>query len=145
MRFLAIGDIHGCSRALATLLQTVSPQPEDVVITLGDYVDRGPDSMGVIDTLLALRRRCKLIGLRGDNEQMMLKARDGESVRDWLECGGDDTPCCHFLLDMPAASGTMAEILRFFSPGSWQWKALPRACRKLSKRCHHRPRAPRLR
>ena len=43
MRTLVIGDIHGCSKALRTLLDAVKPGPEDVLITLGDYVDRGPD------------------------------------------------------------------------------------------------------
>ena len=54
MRTLVIGDIHGCSQALRTLLNAVQPGPEDVLITLGDYVDRGPDSKGVIDLLLDL-------------------------------------------------------------------------------------------
>ena len=43
MRTLVIGDIHGCSTALRTLLAVVAPQPKDLIITLGDYVDRGPD------------------------------------------------------------------------------------------------------
>jgi serine/threonine protein phosphatase 1 len=43
MRHLAIGDIHGCFKALTTLAAFVPFQPADVVITLGDYVNRGPD------------------------------------------------------------------------------------------------------
>ena len=53
MRTLAIGDIHGCSRALRALLDAVGPTPEDRIVTLGDYIDRGPDSYAVIDQLLA--------------------------------------------------------------------------------------------
>ncbi len=43
-RKIAIGDIHGCSTALAALVQAIDPQPDDTIITLGDYVDRGIDS-----------------------------------------------------------------------------------------------------
>jgi len=42
MRILAIGDIHGYLAALDALLAAVKPTPEDSVIFLGDYVDRGP-------------------------------------------------------------------------------------------------------
>jgi serine/threonine protein phosphatase 1 len=54
MRTLAIGDIHGCRRALSTLLDAVKPKKNDQLVFLGDYVDRGPDSPGVINTLLNL-------------------------------------------------------------------------------------------
>ena len=54
MRTLAIGDIHGCLRAFTTLLLAVDPSPEDRLITLGDYVDRGPDSRAVLDLMIAL-------------------------------------------------------------------------------------------
>src|SRR5690349_5249734 len=85
MRVLAIGDIHGCSRALDSVLSAVQPQPEDRVITLGDYVDRGPDSAGVIERLLDLRRRCRLIPLKGNHELMVLAARkNAESEHEWL-------------------------------------------------------------
>lgn len=50
-RILAIGDLHGCSTALAALLQAIDPQPDDTIITLGDYIDRGLDSKGVLDQL----------------------------------------------------------------------------------------------
>jgi serine/threonine protein phosphatase 1 len=89
MRILAIGDIHGCLRALITLLKAVQPRPEDLIITLGDYVDRGPDSFGVIEHLLALRQTHQLIALRGNHEEMMMAARDvPKSLPNWLMCGG---------------------------------------------------------
>lgn len=91
-RVLAIGDIHGCSRALDTLLAVVNPQPNDEVVTLGDYVDRGPDSYSVIETLLRLRRKCNLVALRGNHELMMLWARQvREAAAEWLCCGGRET------------------------------------------------------
>src|SRR5262245_30136097 len=89
MRILAIGDIHGCSHALRALLDAVQPTPDDWIITLGDYVDRGPDSFGVIDQLLALHRTGRLIALLGNHEEMMLAARkSSDSLQCWLECGG---------------------------------------------------------
>ena len=42
MRTLAIGDVHACNTALASLLNTVQPTPEDEIIFLGDYIDTGP-------------------------------------------------------------------------------------------------------
>jgi serine/threonine protein phosphatase 1 len=88
-RVLAIGDVHGCSTALGLLLETVGPRPEDTVVVLGDVIDRGPDSRGVIDRLLRLRDRTKLVVLQGNHEQMMLEARRGpEALRAWLICGG---------------------------------------------------------
>lgn len=52
MRILAIGNIHGCIRSLDALLEEVDTQQDDVLVTLGDYIDRGPDSKGVLDRLL---------------------------------------------------------------------------------------------
>jgi len=92
MRVLCIGDLHGCSAALDTLLAAINIQPEDTVVTLGDYVDRGPDSRGVLDRLVALSQNHHSVALRGNHEQMMFKARDdADSLRDWMESGGDAT------------------------------------------------------
>jgi serine/threonine protein phosphatase 1 len=77
MRVLAIGDIHGCSKALNHLLAAIGPRKSDLIITLGDYVDRGPDSAGVIERLIRLREKHRLICLRGNHEQLMLHARLG--------------------------------------------------------------------
>jgi serine/threonine protein phosphatase 1 len=89
MRQLAIGDIHGCFRALITLEAFVPVRRDDVLITLGDYVDRGPDSCAVLDWLLHRHRQGSLIALRGNHEVMMLAARDdSEACERWLLCGG---------------------------------------------------------
>jgi serine/threonine protein phosphatase 1 len=89
MRTLAIGDIHGCLTALDALLDVVEPQPDDLVVTLGDYVDRGPDSKGVLDRLIELHGRCRLVALKGNHELMMLAACvDLDHFREWLACGG---------------------------------------------------------
>ncbi len=76
-RTIAIGDIHGCSRALAGLLEAVDPQPGDAIVTLGDYVNRGPDSQGVIDQLLRLETHCRLIPLLGNHDEVLLDVAAG--------------------------------------------------------------------
>ena len=92
MRQFAIGDIHGCLTALKRLDQELEFRPTDTVITLGDYVNRGPDSRGVIDYLIELRSRCHLVTLRGNHEVMMLGARnDRSALMEWISCGGDKT------------------------------------------------------
>jgi serine/threonine protein phosphatase 1 len=92
MRTLAIGDIHGCSRALAALLDAADPEPDDRLITLGDYVDRGPDSRGVLELLSRLHAVGRLVALRGNHDVMMIEARlGGESLKTWLACGGGPT------------------------------------------------------
>src|SRR5262245_4704597 len=89
MRTLAIGDIHGCLRALDGILDEVAPQADDLVITLGDYIDRGPDSKGVLDRVLELSQRCRCVHLRGNHEVMMLAARESDRhFWEWLSCGG---------------------------------------------------------
>jgi serine/threonine protein phosphatase 1 len=91
-RSIVIGDIHGCGLALRTLLDAVAPQTEDLVIPLGDYVDRGPDSQGVIEQLLQLERSCRLVPLRGNHEIMLLSAlAEPVEAEFWLDCGGQAT------------------------------------------------------
>ncbi|MEO5716251.1 MAG: metallophosphoesterase family protein [Luteolibacter sp.] len=92
MRQFAIGDIHGCLTALQVLDRELVFGEDDTVVTLGDYVDRGPDSRGVIDFLLGLSKRCQLVSLRGNHEIMMLRARDDRSsLLNWIAVGGDMT------------------------------------------------------
>src|SRR4051794_2061919 len=87
-RTIAIGDIHGCSIALDALLDAIRPRPEDVIVTLGDYIDRGPDSRGVIDRLIDLGQRCRLVPLLGNHEEMLLDVRSGLHPTTWLGMGG---------------------------------------------------------
>jgi len=89
-RTLAIGDIHGCSVALDALLTLVAPAPDEIVITLGDYVDRGPDSRGVLERLLRLEERVRLVPLIGNHDELMLEARDGRGF-DWQSGYGEAT------------------------------------------------------
>ena len=65
---IAIGDIHGCRVALDKLLEAVAPDPDDVVIALGDFVDRGPDARGVVDRLIELSQQTRFIGVLGNHD-----------------------------------------------------------------------------
>jgi len=92
MRILAIGDIHGCTIAFDTLLAAVQLQPDDQIITLGDYVDHGPDSKGIINRLIALHDTGQLVALRGNHELGMLAARlSDKNELLWICCDGDKT------------------------------------------------------
>jgi len=91
-RTIAIGDIHGCSTALETLLSAIQPTKTDTIVTLGDHIDWGPDSRGVLDTLINLSSRCHLIPLFGNHEEMLLAARQSRSeLALWMKLGGEDT------------------------------------------------------
>jgi serine/threonine protein phosphatase 1 len=123
MRTLALGDIHGCSIALDRLLQAVAPTPDDLLIALGDYIDRGPDSKGVLDRLIALRRTHRLIALVGNHEEMLLDAAfDPEKSRNslWRGCGGNQT-----LASYGQVSG-LASDLELIPEEHWQF--LREAC-----------------
>jgi len=92
-RIIAIGDIHGCSAALTAVMAAVDPGPADTIVTLGDYVDRGPDSRGVLDQLVVLAPRCRLVPILGNHDEMVLDILDGHRylLADWLAFGGDAT------------------------------------------------------
>ena len=85
----AIGDTHGCPKTLAKLVSKINPRR---AYLLGDYVDRGPDSKGVIDYIMA---RPYLIPLMGNHEDLMLDAYaapHGTAFIHWSEnCGGLET------------------------------------------------------
>ena len=91
-RTVVIGDIHGCLNPLAALVDAVALGPDDTLVTLGDHIDRGPDSRGVLDLLIALAGRCRLVPLLGDHEEMLADAlSDSTALRRWLASGGVST------------------------------------------------------
>ena len=76
-RILAISDIHGELELFDSLLEKVNyDADEDQLILLGDYVDRGRDSKGVLNRVSELKRKGAII-LRGDHDEMMLNAVNG--------------------------------------------------------------------
>jgi serine/threonine protein phosphatase 1 len=73
--------------------RSYSCEKKDELYCLGDYVDRGPDSKGVIDFILELREQGFTVHtLRGNHDQMMMDAqKNPESFKDWLRNGGSTT------------------------------------------------------
>ncbi len=88
MGLIAIGDIHGCARTLDALLRRVAPAPDDHLVFVGDYIDRGPDSQAVIERLLRLREEVACTFLRGNHEALMLDYLDRGAFDLWRSNGG---------------------------------------------------------
>lgn len=90
----AISDIHGCYKELLELLHKLTITPETLIIFMGDYVDRGPQSKEVIDLIISLREQCCVVTLKGNHEDMMYEALVNNSDRDvkmWMTNGGYQT------------------------------------------------------
>lgn len=93
-RVFAIGDIHGCNQTFQKLvLEYIRPVKSDHLYCIGDYIDRGPDSKGVIDFILHLRKEgFQIHTLRGNHEQLMLDSvRSPKHYANWYDNGGDTT------------------------------------------------------
>jgi serine/threonine protein phosphatase 1 len=92
-RILAIGDVHGCNRRLRKLLDRIEIDHADTPVFVGDYLDRGPDVRGVIDTLLEIGEAFpKTICLRGNHEEMFLEFyREGRGEELFLYNSGMST------------------------------------------------------
>jgi serine/threonine protein phosphatase 1 len=87
-----IGDVHGCAKALRSLLEVISPQADDELIFLGDYVDRGPSSKECVEILIDLSQRCRTVFLRGNHEIMLMGVLlSGLSSELWFTGGGFTT------------------------------------------------------
>lgn len=89
MRIFTIGDIHGCLEELKNLLKKVDAQiaPGDVIVFVGDYIDRGPDSKGVVDLLIERSKTHpnEHYFLMGNHEDLLMEGNY------WLINGGDET------------------------------------------------------
>ncbi|MEQ1826806.1 MAG: metallophosphoesterase family protein [Pirellula sp.] len=91
-RTIVVGDIHGCLIAFNALLNAIQLAPTDTLVTVGDYVDRGPDSKGVLDRLLELEQSCNLVPLLGNHEEMLLAVLERRmEPYGWLNHGGVQT------------------------------------------------------
>lgn len=93
MLTFAIGDVHGCAYEFETMINEIAKYAdgrEYRVITLGDYIDRGPNSKLVLDILMAFP---EFIKLRGNHEGMLLDAAAGDqgAYVDFLYNGGMET------------------------------------------------------
>ena len=94
-RTLVISDIHGCSKTFKRQLDVIQLERTDTLYLIGDYIDRGPDSKGVIDIILNLQRDgYDLCPLLGNHEDLLLTALETSIPDDlelWLYNGGDET------------------------------------------------------
>lgn len=118
-RIIAIGDIHGCSDALERLIEEIDPRPDDVLVALGDFVDRGPNSARVIEILIDLVTQCeRFVPLIGNHELMMFKGlRDQSEFNFWFQHGGSQTLASYGgrIQNIPQHHMTfLSHCLRFF-------------------------------
>jgi serine/threonine protein phosphatase 1 len=108
-RIYAIGDVHGCSATLEKMLLKLAPEREDSIYFLGDYIDRGPDSKGVIDAILRLRADgYNVFTLRGNHEQLFIDSDQGSMEQALWERNGGDTTAESFGI------ATYAELPRMY-------------------------------
>jgi serine/threonine protein phosphatase 1 len=96
-RIFAIGDVHGCSRELGALLEHLvgkeNLSDKDQLVFIGDYIDRGPDSRGVINLLLGMKEdHPSTVFLKGNHEDMLLSflGYEGHMGEVYLYNGGKD-------------------------------------------------------
>jgi len=109
MKTCVIGDIHGCHTSLTALLDKVIDKA-DTLIFVGDYVDRGPDSKQVLETLIRLRgMHPHVIFLKGNHELMLHNYLTGAGSSMFLEIGGQET-IDSYGID-PEAAGSMLKML----------------------------------
>lgn len=99
----AIGDVHGEAERLRELHELILdrhkllfPTMQLRIVHIGDYVDRGPDSLGVINAIheLSSNDAVEVVSLAGNHEEMMVKALvagSGATYDLWIENGGDAT------------------------------------------------------
>jgi serine/threonine protein phosphatase 1 len=138
-RCYAVGDVHGRLDLLEDLFGQIEsserglPQSETFVVLLGDLIDRGPDSRGVIDFLLArVGQTPTIVALAGNHEEMLLASLSGDrsALQRWLANGGDACvrsyelhPTHLMSLDGPALIHTLES-------------AIPRTHRDFFRKCH---------
>ncbi len=122
-KIYAVGDIHGRADLLDDLLHKIAKDAggpaKATLIFLGDYVDRGPDSRGVLNRLIALQPDfADVVFLKGNHEAAMLDfLSDPEDMMQWLDWGGEETLASYGVKSVLArASHVLAEDLRAAMP-----------------------------
>ncbi|NBC09720.1 MAG: serine/threonine protein phosphatase [Bacteroidetes bacterium] len=91
----AISDIHGCAKTFDALLNEIQFSPFDELYLLGDYIDRGPDSKGVLDRIMQLQQDGYQVQcLMGNHEKMVLDSVAlgwADMAKSWMANGGRTT------------------------------------------------------
>jgi serine/threonine protein phosphatase 1 len=97
-RIYAVGDIHGRADLLSDVLMRIDddlkarPTADSLQVFLGDYIDRGPNSRQVIDLLIARRRQCNVLFLKGNHEECALQFLSNPTAfSEWRNIGGLST------------------------------------------------------
>ena len=80
-RYIAITDIHGELEKLESLLSKIETKPDDVFVFMGDYIDRGPDSKGVINRVIEQSNTYNCIYLIGSHEYALLHSESDDYYR----------------------------------------------------------------
>jgi len=87
-RQIALSDLHGCNQTFLAMLDRLAFSKADTLYLLGDYVDRGPDSKGVIDTIWRLQAEGYTVEcLMGNHEELTVKDYDYEATIGWAGLG----------------------------------------------------------
>ncbi len=73
-----IGDIHGCLKTLKKLIEKIQLKDNDQLFFIGDYIDRGPDSKGVLDFIIELNKNPNVFPLLGNHEKNLLQYNNEE-------------------------------------------------------------------
>jgi len=92
-KIFAIGDIHGCFYKLCALMDKIKIDfDNDILLFLGDYIDRGPNSFDVVEYLIDLKKRFqKIVFLKGNHEKMLQRYLLGKDRLNYLINGGQPT------------------------------------------------------
>lgn len=100
--FVVVGDVHGRADLLAPVLERAAAEGLPVVL-VGDYIDHGPDSAGVLRLLQDRAARMDLTCLRGNHEDLLLRflRRPRKTGRTWLRYGGRATLESYGISDLP--------------------------------------------
>jgi serine/threonine protein phosphatase 1 len=133
-RTFVIGDIHGERALLDTLLaQLPFIAPDDTMVFLGDYLDRGPDSRGVIETLRRLPEKTvgKIVFLRGNHEDALLRIVDGGDPGFLMPPGNGVPATFRSFTDTPPGDLSRYDFVRFMDLKSWMPPAVVRWMRDL--------------
>jgi len=107
--YYAIGDVHGELAKLDELLRLIREDAErrkapHKIVFLGDLIDRGPDSHGVITRVMMLAQSGEALAVKGNHEELMLNAyhnRESVGIYWWAENGGDETITSYMLANGP--------------------------------------------
>ena len=90
-RVWVVGDIHGHLGTLRALIHRLRLEEEDRVVLLGDLIDRGPDSAGVVEYV---REHSQIIAIKGNHEQMAIQSLQSTRIEldsVWMAKGGAST------------------------------------------------------